>query len=57
MKKLLPLLFVCLLLCGCSRQAQATLYHMNTVMTLDIHMEEGGLGLAGTAAQQQANKK
>ena len=36
MKKLLPLLFVCLLICGCSRQAQATLYHMNTVMTLDI---------------------
>ena len=36
MKKLLPLLFVCLLLTGCSRQAQATVYHMNTVMTLDI---------------------
>ena len=44
MKKLLPLLFVCLLLCGCSRQAQATLYHMNTVMTLDVqgaNAEEG----------------
>ena len=36
MKKLLPLLFVCLLLASCSRQAQATVYHMNTVMTLDI---------------------
>ena len=34
MKKLIALLFVCLLLCGCS--AQATVYHMNTVMTLDM---------------------
>ncbi|MBQ8237126.1 MAG: FAD:protein FMN transferase [Oscillospiraceae bacterium] len=34
MKKLIALLFVCLLLCGCS--AQATVYHMNTVMTLDL---------------------
>lgn len=36
MKKLVTLLFVCLLLTGCSRQAQATVYYMNTVMPLDI---------------------
>lgn len=34
MKKLIALLFVCLLLAGCS--AQGTVYHMNTVMTYDI---------------------
>ena len=33
MKKLIALLFVCLVLCGCS--AEATVYHMNTVMTLE----------------------
>ena len=32
MKKLIPLLFVCLLLAGCT--AEATVYHMNTVMTI-----------------------
>ena len=36
MKKLLPLLFVCLLLTGCAPKAQATVYRMNTVMTMDI---------------------
>ena len=36
MKKLITLLFVCLLLGGCSRQAQATVYHMSTVMTLEL---------------------
>ena len=35
MKKLIALLFVCLLLAGCS--AQRTVYHMDTVMTYDIH--------------------
>ena len=36
MKKLLCLLFVCLLLTGCAPAAQATVYRMNTVMTLEI---------------------
>lgn len=50
MKKLLPLLFVCLLLAGCSRQAQATVYHMNTVMTLDIQGRDAEEGLESVDA-------
>lgn len=36
MKRLIAIILVCLLLCGCSSQAQETVYYMNTVMDLQV---------------------
>lgn len=43
MKKIIALFLLCLLLCGCS--AEATVYHMNTVMTLELHGRDAEKGL------------
>ena len=36
MKRLICLFLICLLLCGCSPNTEKTLYHMNTVMHLEL---------------------
>ena len=57
MKRLTVIILVCLLLCGCSSQAQETVYYMNTVMDLQIWGEDAdhGLELCGTRLQQLEN--
>ena len=50
MKKLIALLFVCLLLAGCSPRSQATVYRMNTVMTLELQGRDSEKALAAVDA-------
>ena len=45
MKRFIPLILCCLLLCGCSVQKQETCYYMNTVMNLEIVGEDAGLAM------------
>lgn len=45
MKRLIAVILVCLLLCGCSSKAQETVYYMNTVMDLQVWGEDADHGL------------
>ncbi|MBQ9148060.1 MAG: FAD:protein FMN transferase [Oscillospiraceae bacterium] len=45
MKKLIPIALFCLLLCGCRHESQATVYHMNTVMTLQLWGPDSEAGM------------